>query len=142
MPLVDGVGSYNFTTMGHGLFHPQYLETGKILLFYIFRIHGRSHFVTAERYTGNNRYKFVALLLLKNDRSRSIPSNDFRTPKNLRFPAEHPLDAQLKGSPLRVWINPATFKPASRESLAVVALAVVRCFGVEPLNNHLFIIDI
>ena len=101
-----------------------------------------SHFVTAERYTGNNRYKFVALLLLKNDRSRSIPSNDFRTPKNLRFPAEHPLDAQLKGSPLRVWINPATFKPASRESLAVVALAVVRCFGVEPLNNHLFIIDI
>lgn len=52
------------------------------------------------------------------------------------------LDARLKGSPLRVWINPATFKPASRESLAVVAPAIVGCFGVEPLNNHLFIIDI
>ena len=60
MSLVDGVGSYNFTTIGHGLFHPQYLETGKILLFYIRRIHGRSHFVTVERYTGNNSYKFGA----------------------------------------------------------------------------------
>ena len=82
--------------MGHGLFHPQYLETGKILLFYIRRIHGRSHFVTVERYTGNNRYKFGASLLLKNDRSRSIPSNDFRTPKNLRFPAEHILGCPAK----------------------------------------------
>ena len=59
MSLVDG--SYNFTAMGHGFIHPQYLETGKILLFYIRRIHGRSHFVTVERHdTGNNRYKFVA----------------------------------------------------------------------------------